>query len=208
VIGMIEIFGSQSPTGGSNPAQLAQGISIALYNTAFGLIVAIPALMFYRYFRGRVDAYTSTWSRRPNRCCRTCCASPPRPRSAQPAPPSADRQRDELPPRPRRGAGDQPDPVHRRAAGDPDLPDAVDHVLQVHRAAGDLPVADAEKMRERPAEIIVACPPTAATRSTAIVSADATSAHQSVVNVLDAARRAGLARLTFAAQTGGDGAAR
>jgi biopolymer transport protein ExbB len=58
VIGMIEIFGSQSPTGGSNPAALAHGISIALYNTAFGLIVAIPALMFYRYFRGLVDAYT------------------------------------------------------------------------------------------------------------------------------------------------------
>ena len=58
VVGMIEIFGSQSPTGGSNPAQLAHGISIALYNTAFGLMIAIPALMFYRYFRGRVDEYT------------------------------------------------------------------------------------------------------------------------------------------------------
>jgi biopolymer transport protein ExbB len=58
VIGMIEIFGSQAPTGGSNPALLAHGISIALYNTAFGLIVAIPSLMFYRYFRGLVDAYT------------------------------------------------------------------------------------------------------------------------------------------------------
>ena len=58
VVGMIEIFGSQGPTGGSNPAQLAQGISIALYNTAFGLIIAIPALMLYRYFRGKVDEYT------------------------------------------------------------------------------------------------------------------------------------------------------
>jgi len=58
VIGMIEIFGSQSPTGGNNPAMLAHGISIALYNTAFGLMIAIPSLMFYRYFRGRVDAYT------------------------------------------------------------------------------------------------------------------------------------------------------
>jgi biopolymer transport protein ExbB len=58
VVGMIEIFGSQSPTGGSNPAQMAHGISIALYNTAFGLMIAIPALMFYRYFRGRVDEYT------------------------------------------------------------------------------------------------------------------------------------------------------
>jgi biopolymer transport protein ExbB len=58
VIGMIEIFGSQAPSGGTNPAMLAHGISIALYNTAFGLIVAIPALMFYRYFRGQIDAYT------------------------------------------------------------------------------------------------------------------------------------------------------
>ncbi|WP_027016343.1 MotA/TolQ/ExbB proton channel family protein [Comamonas composti] len=58
VIGMIEIFGSQGgATGVGNPAQLAQGISIALYNTAFGLIVAIPALIFWRYFRARVDGY-------------------------------------------------------------------------------------------------------------------------------------------------------
>jgi len=54
VVGMIEIFGSQS-AGGSNPIQLAQGISIALYNTGFGLIVAIPAMIFYRYFRAKVD---------------------------------------------------------------------------------------------------------------------------------------------------------
>ncbi|MDO5289842.1 MAG: MotA/TolQ/ExbB proton channel family protein [Pseudomonadota bacterium] len=60
VIGMIEIFGAQAPTGalaGGNPAQLAHGISVALYNTAFGLIVAIPALIFWRYFRARVDGY-------------------------------------------------------------------------------------------------------------------------------------------------------
>ncbi len=60
VVGMIEIFGSQSPGAGAtggNPAQLAHGISIALYNTAFGLIIAIPALIFWRYFRARVDAY-------------------------------------------------------------------------------------------------------------------------------------------------------
>ena len=56
VVGMIEIFGSQTP-GSSNPTLLAHGISIALYNTAFGLIVAIPSLMFYRYFRGRIDEY-------------------------------------------------------------------------------------------------------------------------------------------------------
>jgi biopolymer transport protein ExbB len=62
VVGMIEIFGSQAPGGstGGNPAQLAQGISIALYNTAFGLIVAIPSLIFWRYFRGRVDEYLMT----------------------------------------------------------------------------------------------------------------------------------------------------
>lgn len=61
VIGMIEIFAAQGNgglgVGSANPAQLANGIAIALYNTAFGLIVAIPALMFWRYFRGRVDAY-------------------------------------------------------------------------------------------------------------------------------------------------------
>jgi biopolymer transport protein ExbB len=61
VIGMIEIFAAQGngglSVGTANPAQLAHGIAIALYNTAFGLIVAIPALMFWRYFRARVDAY-------------------------------------------------------------------------------------------------------------------------------------------------------
>ena len=57
VIGMIEIFGSQAPTGGNNPVLLAHGISVALYNTAFGLIIAIPSLMFYRYFRGRIDEF-------------------------------------------------------------------------------------------------------------------------------------------------------
>ena len=56
VIGMIDIFGAQQ--GGANStAQLAHGISVALYNTAFGLMVAIPALIFWRYFRARVDAY-------------------------------------------------------------------------------------------------------------------------------------------------------
>ena len=54
VIGMIEIFGSQTPQGG-NPLVLAHGISIALYNTAFGLVIAVPAMIFYRYFRQKVD---------------------------------------------------------------------------------------------------------------------------------------------------------
>jgi biopolymer transport protein ExbD len=92
----------------------------------------------------------------------------------------------------------------------------------------NLPTADAEKLRDRPSEIVVAVSAegryavnktpvdgrsvelltmalsaAAAGRSDAvvIVSADAAAAHQSVVNVLDAARRAGLARLTFATQT-------
>ena len=47
-------------TGALDPAQLAHGISVALYNTAFGLIVAIPSLIFWRYFRGRVDEYLLT----------------------------------------------------------------------------------------------------------------------------------------------------
>jgi len=56
VVGMIEIFASYTPAGG-DPAQLARGISIALYNTAFGIIIAIPALIFHRYFRSRVDHF-------------------------------------------------------------------------------------------------------------------------------------------------------
>ena len=56
VVGMIEIFGSQAPTG-SNPAQLAHGISIALYNTGFGLVIAIPSMIFWRHFRGQVNGY-------------------------------------------------------------------------------------------------------------------------------------------------------
>ena len=55
VVGMIEIFGSQNAAGNS-PAILAHGISIALYNTAFGLIVAIPSMIFYRHFRAKVDS--------------------------------------------------------------------------------------------------------------------------------------------------------
>ncbi len=55
VVGMIEIFGALRPSG-SSPAELAQGISIALYNTGMGLLVAVPALVFYRYFRGKVEA--------------------------------------------------------------------------------------------------------------------------------------------------------
>jgi biopolymer transport protein ExbD len=92
----------------------------------------------------------------------------------------------------------------------------------------NLPTAEAEKLKERPAEIVVAVSAegqymvnrkvvdgrsvealaaalTAAAQPlkepVLIVSADATAAHQSVVNVLDAARRVGLPRLTFAAQT-------
>jgi biopolymer transport protein ExbB len=56
VVGMIEIFGSQSPTG-SNPQELAHGISVALYNTGFGLVIAIPAMIFFRHFRGQVEGF-------------------------------------------------------------------------------------------------------------------------------------------------------
>jgi len=56
VVGMIEIFASQDAAG-TNPAQLAHGISIALYNTGFGLAIAMPALVFYRHFRAQVDGF-------------------------------------------------------------------------------------------------------------------------------------------------------
>ncbi len=57
VVGMIEIFGASTPSGGTNPQQLAHGISVALYNTALGILIAIPALIAYRHFRARVDTY-------------------------------------------------------------------------------------------------------------------------------------------------------
>ena len=57
VVGMIEIFGSQTGVG-NTPAVLAHGISVALYNTAFGLIVAIPSMIAYRHFRAQVDSLT------------------------------------------------------------------------------------------------------------------------------------------------------
>ncbi len=55
VIGMIEIFGSQN-AGGAAPTELAHGISVALYNTAFGLIVAVPSMIAYRHFRAQVGS--------------------------------------------------------------------------------------------------------------------------------------------------------
>jgi biopolymer transport protein ExbB len=55
VIGMIEVFSTITTAGVGNPAALAGGISQALITTAAGMVVAIPSLMAYRYFRGKVD---------------------------------------------------------------------------------------------------------------------------------------------------------
>ena len=53
---MIEIFGATNRAG-ADPAQLGHGISVALYNTGFGLTIAMPALIFYRHFRALVDGF-------------------------------------------------------------------------------------------------------------------------------------------------------
>jgi biopolymer transport protein ExbB len=57
VVGMIEIFGSQGAINGGtgSPQQLAHGISVALYNTAFGLLIAIPALAAWRGLRATAN---------------------------------------------------------------------------------------------------------------------------------------------------------
>ena len=55
VVGMIAIFASQQA--GSNPQELARGISVALYSTAFGIIVAVPAVLMHRHFRRLVDDF-------------------------------------------------------------------------------------------------------------------------------------------------------
>ncbi len=54
VIGMVDLFSSFTSSG-HDVAIFARGISVALYNTATGIIVAVPAMIFYRYFRSRVE---------------------------------------------------------------------------------------------------------------------------------------------------------
>jgi len=56
VIGMVELFGAFTATG-HDVAQFARGISVALYNTAGGIVVAVPAMIFYRHFRGKIDGF-------------------------------------------------------------------------------------------------------------------------------------------------------
>ena len=56
VLGMIKVFSVITNVGVGNPGELAGGISQALITTAAGIAVAIPSLIFYRYFRGKVDA--------------------------------------------------------------------------------------------------------------------------------------------------------
>lgn len=55
VIGMIEVFNKVSQAGTGDPTVLASGISKALFTTAGGLFVAIPALIFYNYFNKKID---------------------------------------------------------------------------------------------------------------------------------------------------------
>jgi biopolymer transport protein ExbB len=52
---MIQMFAVITAGGIGDPAALAGGISVALITTAAGLSVAIPSLMFYRYFQGKID---------------------------------------------------------------------------------------------------------------------------------------------------------
>ncbi len=56
VVGMIEMFSAQTP-GSADPHQLAHGISVALYNTGFGILIAIPSMIFWRHFRALIDSF-------------------------------------------------------------------------------------------------------------------------------------------------------
>jgi biopolymer transport protein ExbB len=76
VIGMIEIFASQQA--GSSPQQLAQGISIALYCTAFGIIVAVPASMAYRHFKSRIEDFLVDMEDEAQKLLDSLFAPPPR----------------------------------------------------------------------------------------------------------------------------------
>lgn len=56
VIGMVELFGAFTADGGHDVTKFARGISVALYNTAAGIIVALPAMIAYRFFRSKVES--------------------------------------------------------------------------------------------------------------------------------------------------------
>lgn len=60
VIGMIKVFTVITTKGVGDPSVLAEGISVALITTATGLTIAIPSLMFYRYFHGKIDELVVT----------------------------------------------------------------------------------------------------------------------------------------------------
>jgi len=75
VVGMIDIFASYTP-GGGDPTQLAHGISVALYNTGFGILIAVPALIFHRHFRTRVDDYLHEMEHAASRLLRALAARP------------------------------------------------------------------------------------------------------------------------------------
>lgn len=60
VIGMIKVFAVITTKGVGDPGVLAEGISVALITTATGLTIAIPSLMFYRYFHGKIDELVVT----------------------------------------------------------------------------------------------------------------------------------------------------
>lgn len=57
VVGMIEVFSVITAQGVGSPTELAGGISKALLTTAAGIIIAVPALIFHRYFRGKINDY-------------------------------------------------------------------------------------------------------------------------------------------------------
>ncbi|MEJ7137257.1 MotA/TolQ/ExbB proton channel family protein [Amphibiibacter pelophylacis] len=89
VIGMIEIFTAQGAMG-SSPAQLASGIAVALYNTALGLLVAIPALVAHRYFRARVNGFIAELENASERLYQQLMLHSPEPAvSVRPAAPAA-----------------------------------------------------------------------------------------------------------------------
>lgn len=57
VVGMIEVFAVITDKGVGSPTELAGGIKTALYTTAFGIVIAVIALIFHRYFRGKITDY-------------------------------------------------------------------------------------------------------------------------------------------------------
>ncbi len=94
VVGMIEVFGVITDQGVGNARELAPGIKTALYTTAVGIVIAVIALVFHRYFRGKITNYAIEMEKA---AIKLLSAAPaPKPAARRPASSAAAKKREPL----------------------------------------------------------------------------------------------------------------